>query len=256
MDWQTRRKVLYLLSLIFIIASITVYLLRDTIFPKPTCSDGKQNGFELGVDCGGTCALRCSSEVQPLVATWVRFIKSSEGKYDLVALVSNKNINNAVPFIKYTFTLYDEQGGVLKEVKGSTVTPINGEFPIIRLAVPLIKAPSSIAISFEDGPHYSVAEKSNSPTISVGAERYEIGDPFRVYVSVRNNKRATIKDLPVNVLLYDQNNNVYAVNTTSIPQLGKEEVKEVSFVWNQPTFRDLPVRIKAYPILNPFLRQD
>ncbi len=256
MDWQTRRKFLYTVSFVFVILAASIFLLRDILFPKPTCSDKKQNGFEIGVDCGGTCNLRCSSEVAPLTTLWTRFIKTGENRYDLVAMVSNKNINNAAESVKYTFTVYGEDGSVIKEFSGITATPVNGDFPIMMLSVELLKRPSSVLINFIDKPHYTVRERTESPSVSVGQERYEEGDPFRVYVSVKNNKRKTIEKLPVKVLLYDEYNNVYAVGATVIESLGKEEVKTASFVWNKPYFSAPPTRIRAYPILNPFLTQE
>jgi hypothetical protein len=66
MDWQTRRKIMYALATVITIGAVAVYMLRDTLFPEPTCFDKKQNGYEVAVDCGSICSLRCSSEVAPL----------------------------------------------------------------------------------------------------------------------------------------------------------------------------------------------
>lgn len=252
MDWQTRRRFLYLLATIITVLATTVFLLRDVVFPDPTCRDSKQNGYELGIDCGGTCALRCSSEVVPLSVLWARSIKSSATTYDLVAMVSNKNINNAAQRVIYTFMVYDEKGELVAEVKGVTVTPVNGDFPVIEQAVTLSSKPETVVLRIEDGKHYRVAEKSTSPTISISNERYEAGNIPRVYATVQNRKRQTIRDLPVKVLLLDQDNNVYAVGQTIIPELAKEEFKVVSFTWSSPLPYP-PLRIRAYPIFDPFL---
>lgn len=252
MDWQSRRKILYFLSTFITVVAVTVYLLRETIFPSPTCVDGKQNGFEIGVDCGGLCALRCSSEVVPLSVTWSRFIKVSGSSYDVVAMISNKNINNAAHFVNYTFTLYGQDGQPFQDIKGTTVTPVNGDFPIIRQSITAIKVPKSVTVSIEDAPHYMVNEKSTSPTLSIGNERFEAGDKPRVYVSVQNRKRMTIRNLPIEVVLFDEDNNAYAVGSTNIPELAKEETKTVSFVWESP-LPVAPTRIRAYPIFDPFL---
>lgn len=252
MEWQTRRKFLYSLAFVIAVLAGSIYILRDIFFPKPTCSDKRQNGFEVGVDCGGTCSLRCESEVVPLAVLWTRIIKLSDTTYDLVAMVSNKNINNSASIVKYTFIVYGESGEILKEEKGVTKTPVNGDFPIINLAVPVTGTPKTLVVQIEDGPHYIVKEKSTSPTISIVNERYEEGSNPRVYATVQNRKRQTIRELPVKVILYDQDNNAYAVGQTVIPELAKEESKSVSFVWSSPLEKP-PVRIRAYPIFDPFL---
>lgn len=252
MDWQTRRKILYLLSTVIVVIAAAVYFFRETVFPSPTCFDKKQNSYEIGIDCGGTCSLRCSSEVQPLSVLWTRYIHVRANMYDVVALVSNKNINNSARFVRYTFTLYSANGEVIQEVKGVTLTPVNSDFPIIRQSITALKTPASISLSIEDGPHFTVNEKPTSPTLSIGNEKYEVSDKSRVYAAVQNRKRMTIRDLPVAVVLFDQDNNAYAVGTTVIPELAKEEIKTISFVW-ETVLPQPPTRIKVYPLFDPFL---
>ena len=252
MDWQTRRKVLYFLATLFTLVATTVYLMRDTIFPAPTCFDNKQNGFEIGVDCGGTCSLRCSSEVVPLSVLWVRSLPVSGNRYDFVGMVSNKNINNAAHEVSYTFSLYGADGSVVQEIKGTTATPINGDFPIVRQSISILKPFKSVVLTLGDGSHYSVHEKTTSPTVITSNPEYSVTDRSRVYVAVQNRKLMTIRDLPVNVILYDENNNAYAVGSTVIPTLGKEEIKKAVFVWETP-LPFAPTRIRVYPIFDPFL---
>lgn len=252
MNWNTRRKTLYGSALVIIIISLSLYIFRDILFPVPTCSDGKQNGYELGIDCGGICAPRCASEVEPLIVLWAQTFKTTKSTYDLVAMVSNKNIDNASHGISYTFTVYDSMGRVMREVKGKTVAPISGDFPILEQSVSLPQAPRNVSLAIEDGIHYKVNEKPTSPTLRIGNERYEAGTLPRVYATVTNTKQIIIRNLPVIVVLFDQNNNAYAVGSTLIPQLDKEEAKEISFTWDSPLSFP-PVRIKVYPIFDPFL---
>src|SRR5574343_1212258 len=120
MDWQTRRKIIYFTATLFTIAAISIYVFREKIFPSPTCFDTKQNGYEVGIDCGGVCSLRCSSEVAPLEVLWTRALQTSSTTYDLVAMISNKNIDNASQKFSYIFTVYDNQGQVMEEISGST----------------------------------------------------------------------------------------------------------------------------------------
>lgn len=251
MDWQTRRKFIYASSVIVFLIAFSVYIFLEKIVPVPTCFDNKQNNFESGIDCGGSCSLVCSSEVIPLTVLWTRYIKTDNNTYDLVAMISNNNTNNAAKNIAYTFTTYNTKGEIIDTFKGVAITPISSDFPIIRQDVYLEQIPQNVTLTIEDSSHFTVQEKSTSPVVQVRGERYEDGEISRVYATVRNMKRAVVTDLSLRVLLYDQDNNVYAVGKTVLPRLEDEESKEISFTWkNKLPFS--PLRIKVYPIVNPF----
>ncbi|MCF7843947.1 hypothetical protein K9M47_03575 [Candidatus Gracilibacteria bacterium] len=254
MDWQTRRKLIYAIATILIVGASSMYLFRETIFPTPTCFDKKMNGYEIGVDCGGTCDLspRCVSEIIPLEVMWARAIKSSSTTYDLVAMVSNKNINNAARNISYTFTTYDVQGLMIAETKGVTLAPINGSFPVIKQSIILNKEPTTVTLQIEEEPHYKVHEKPTSPTLRITNERYEAGDTPRVYATIKNTKRTTVSNLPIRVVLFNEEDNAYAVGETILPRLDKEEIKEISFTW-RAALPSAPVRIRVYAIFDPFI---
>ncbi len=251
MDWHTKRRLMYALATLLTISAIGVYFSRNALFPAPTCSDTKQNGFESGVDCGGTCALRCTQEVIPLSTKWSRALFTGPSTYDLVAMVSNKNVNHAAKSLGYTFTAYDAQGAVIREVFGTTTAPVDGDFPIIIQNVRLDKKPASVSTLLFDGPHYTVQEKPTTPTIRTSDIRYEAGSIPRVYAVITNTKRITVSHLRVRVLLFDADDNAYGAGETLIPFLDKEEAKNISFTWNMP-FAFAPTKVRVYPIFDPF----
>ncbi len=249
--WEFKRKLLYAVSATIIIVALAIFFLRGILFPLATCSDGRKNGFEVNIDCGGTCALICKENVNPLSVAWAKAIKTQENRYDLAALVVNTNIDNASREIGYTFTVYDEEGLLTKTVAGTTVVPLDGKFPLIVQNVVLPKKPANVAVVLVDGLHYKVTESPTSPTIRIFERRYEAGVIPRVYTTVANTKRITINNLPVRVLLFDIHDNVYAVGQTIIPELLKEGVKEIVFTWDEP-LPFPPTRIGVYPIFDPF----
>ena len=242
---------MYGLTTFIFVSALAVLILRPYFIKDPTCFDGVKNGFEVNVDCGGTCNLMCKEEVKSLTVIWAKAVLASKGMYDIVALVTNNNIDNSAKETGYTFTLYDEQGSVIKKIAGSTISPLDGKFPIIIQNLPLIKAPVSVIATLTDGPHYKVLESPTSPTIKVLARKYEAGSIPRVYATIANTKHVEIYNLPVSVLLFDNDDNVYAVGKTIVPFLEKEGVKEVVFTWGQP-LPFPPTRINIYPIFNPF----
>lgn len=252
MSWEFRRKFIYAFAVIVTIAGVTVFFLRGVIFPEPSCVDGKQNGYEVGIDCGGVCALRCSQDVVPLTVLWSKALRSGEGKYDLVAMINNSNIDNASQVVAYTFTMYDDKGVVTgDELSGTTTLPLDGKIPVILQNIPLSKKPSNVIVTLRDGPHYTVTESPSSPTIKIANRRFENGQKPRAYAVVVNTKQQEIFNLPVRLVLFDENDNAFAVGQSIVPFLEKEGIKEVIFTWNEP-LPVVPTRIGVYPIFNPF----
>lgn len=251
MDWSTKRKILYGLIVSISVGALIIFFLRSVLFPAPTCSDKKQNGYETGVDCGGVCSLRCSVDVSPMVVLWSKAIQVSKNSYDVVGMVSNKNIDNASYRLGYVFTAYDNNRSVIRTLAGTTTAPVDGNFPIILQNVPFEEIPAEISLELHDTAHFSVLEKPDSPTLRILSRRYENGTIPRVYVTIKNTKQRTLEKLPVYILLFDSNDNVYASAGSVIPFLDKESVEELVFTWNAP-FTVAPTRIGVYPIFNPF----
>lgn len=253
MNWAGKRKFIYAAGVIIAIILVGMYLTRDTLFPSPSCFDTKQNGYEVGIDCGGVCSLQCHSQVIPLSVTWARAVQTSSTTYDFAALVSNKNINNAPRSIGYTFTAYDNEGKIMQTKSGTTVVPVDGDFPVIEQNVHLVSAPASISATVTSNvPHYKVLENPTVPTIRISGTRYEAGSIPRVYTTLTNTKRLVLRDMPVRAVLYDIDGNAFAVGQTVIPQLDKEGVKEIVFTWSR-AFAQSPAQIRIFPILDPFL---
>jgi hypothetical protein len=253
MNWSSQRKFLYAFAVIIFILACGVYLARGFLFKEPTCNDGIKNGFEIGVDCGGTCALKCVQEISPLSVKWSRAVKTSSSTYDLVAMISNKNIDNASRYFTYIFTVYDEQGGVLGVFNGTTTAPIDGDFPLVMQNIHVPREAVSVTTDINDQLHYAVASKPTSFPLKVSNVLYEGDrDASRVYASISNTKRVTFLNIPVRVVLFDVQDNAFAVGETVVPFLDKEETKVLSFVWPYQ-LPQKPSKTRVYPILNPFV---
>ena len=253
MNWGTRRKFIYGLVIILTVTACGVYSLRDVLFPAPTCFDTKQNGYESGIDCGGTCSLRCTQEISPLTVKWTRMLLIAPRRYDFVAMVSNKNIDNAPHALGYSFVVMNESGAEIATINGTTTAPVDGDFPIIKQDVTLPENPKEVIVKLHDGPHYTVLEKPTSPTIRTIGTRYEAGSIPKVFATILNTKRTTLSNIPVRAVLYDVNDNAFAVGETVVPFLDKEGRREISFTWGG-AFEKAPTRILIYPIFDPFLK--
>jgi hypothetical protein len=252
-QWATKRKFIYGAGVLVVLAIWGIYLLRGVLFPVPTCFDQKQNGYETGVDCGGVCSLRCQQEIIPLSVSWARAVPVSSNTYDLVALLSNKNVDNAPQNVRYTFSVYDQGGNLMATTSAVTTVPVDGDFPVVIQHVTFPKVPGEVTATLNANvPHYTVAEKPTTPTLRVSPGTYEAGSVPRVYATVTNQKRIILKDIPVRAVLYDIDGNAYAAGQTVIPVLDKEASQDVAFTWAHP-LPFAPTKIRIYPILDPFL---
>jgi len=252
-NWSSRRKLVYGSGTIIAIILVSIYLFRDTLFPTPTCFDQKQNGYETGIDCGGVCSLRCSQEVIPLSVAWARVLKVSTSTYDFAALISNKNIDNAPRGIAYTFVAYNKEGKEIARIEGTSIAPVDGDFPVVAQNIPLREVPAELSATVSANvPHYTVVEKPTVPTLRISTPQYESGSIPRVYATITNNKRLVLRNIPVRAVLYDTEGNAYAVGQTIIPELGKEAAQNIVFTWDR-AFPFPPTKIRVFPILDPFL---
>ncbi len=251
MEWAKKRKIIYAFATVTIVLVFAVYQLRGVLFPDPTCFDEKQNGFESGIDCGGTCALKCFNEISPVSVEWSRAIKTSKNTYDFVALLSNKNVNSAPVSLGYIFLALNSKGEVIKSEVGSTTALVSGSFPIIKQNVTINQEPASVIVRVTQSPYYATFENPTSPIIRVTDYRYEAGSISRIYITVTNTSRNVYLKLPIRLVAYDERGNVVATGESILPSLSKEEQRQVVFTWHY-TLPTTPTKFRAYPMLSPF----
>jgi cytochrome c-type biogenesis protein CcmE len=253
MDWSSSRKLLYGTSFFVVVLGVVIFSLRTVLFPDPTCFDNKKNGFESGIDCGGTCSLRCSAEVSPLSVLWARALPVGNNMYDIVGVIENTNINNAPKAVAYTFDIYDRGGTKIYTYSGTTTVPVDDDKPIIIQNILLQQVPNKTILTIAQASHYAAAEKPTSPNIKVLRSTYEAGDVPRVYVTIQNTKQTRFESVPVSVILYDENQNAIAAGETIVPSLEREEQKALVFTWREP-FTGQVARIRPYLNADPFAK--
>jgi hypothetical protein len=67
LSWGARRQLMIIGTFVAIIVVIALAIIIPKLNTKPTCSDGKQNGTEQGVDCGGACSKLCAFQTTDVV---------------------------------------------------------------------------------------------------------------------------------------------------------------------------------------------
>lgn len=232
--WSSRRKIIYLaiafIFFVFLIVLPVVYFLYRT----PTCFDGKKNGNETGVDCGGTCQLLCSFEGLDPIVVWSRPFKVAEGVYSAAAYIQNPNPNSET-WISYVFKLYDANNTLIGSRENRTFIPknkvlavfeqnINTEAKVpVRATFELTKQPVWRKTA-ELQPEFAVVQKSMAG---------ETTKP-RIEAMIENKSKQSVNQIEVIALVYNQAGNAIAASRTFVDRLDKDQSARIVFTWLLP----------------------
>ena len=254
MTWAGKRKLQYLggfFGFIFIILFIFLY---PYIFKKPACTDGKMNGAETGIDCGGICSRMCPSSTSEPVILWSRAFPVTGNVYNFVAYIENQNKNSAIENISYEFRAYDENNRLLGRKQGSTYIPPNKQFAIFE---PRFDAGESKvkSITFEFVPPYDWVKKEPSlNTLQVLVDNVILGEDLKSPSLTARVKNESIYDIPlfeVIAILYDAEGNAINASKTFKDGLTSGDTTSVFFTWPNE-FSRTPVVKDVLVSINPF----
>ncbi len=253
LTWARRRQFNYIVGLLcfFLIIGVVIYFVYK---PQPTCFDGKWNGDETGVDCGGPCALACSSQVKNLKIYWARPVEVDAGRYDLVAQVENLNSDLGVRSLDYTFSLYDENNILLTKREGSTFVNPGEKFVIFESRVEVGERVAKKA--FLEFPNKIVWEKAEPINKDIYIERRDfINEPQPVLHLLLGNKRLElVRNVRVVSVLSDINGNVLASSATVVDEIGPSSAQDVYLTWPKPLATE-PTFIDSYWRLSTFVNR-
>jgi len=100
------KQIIYGLGFLAVVFLILLIIYFIWLKPSPTCFDGRKNGGEEGIDCGGPCQ---SCEIQTLKPIQISWIKNFPvGKSTIIAAeIKNPNLNWGAENFSYTFHIYD-----------------------------------------------------------------------------------------------------------------------------------------------------
>src|SRR3989344_4093788 len=166
-QWSAKRRFVYGGGFILVVAVIFAGIAYGVFYRTPTCSDGKQNGTETGVDCGGGCTLLCTNDALAPIVLWSKIFNVSGNVYTAVAYVENPNINSKNSAAGYQFKIYDTQNKLIVTKVGQTSIPKNKKFALFEVGIVLKDSkPKSADFAFTS---FSAWEKDNTkePDISI-----------------------------------------------------------------------------------------
>ncbi|MCX6747656.1 MAG: hypothetical protein NTW98_01770 [Candidatus Nomurabacteria bacterium] len=254
MTWAFRRQITYVVILFVFFLGFGAMVSYPYLTKDPTCNDGKQNGTEVGVDCGGSCQLVCASQVDKISVVWSRIFQVVPGRYNAVAYLENQNPNTAVYKIKYKFRFADKDNIYLGQREGETYIPPAGNFAIFEPAIDMGNSvPVYTTFEFLEAPVWVKVAKEKTDLLELFVSDIVLEDPTtapHLSAKLSNDSLYTIPDVNIIAILYDELGNAY------LNSLNGETEAAINFTWPEPFLSTVVTKeiIPMYNIFNVKLR--
>ncbi len=238
MDHRSQKKLVFgaIYGVLFL---CVVYLLYLPFKPPETCTDGKKNQNETGIDCGGVCGA-CVVEpilenIQVVETAWVFAGKGNE--YDIVGKISNPNNDYGASSVPYTFRILDASGGVLAEYQGTSfILPKETKY-IVETGLALPSKPSRVEMVLKDVAWEKFAGYKERPALDVYNRSFERTSGINFGVAkglVVNNSPFDFTNIGIVVVLRDGNGKVVALHKTDTQTLRSGQQRDFTLPWPDP----------------------
>jgi hypothetical protein len=253
MSWASGRQSKYFLGVLIFVGLVFLVILYPTLTKAPTCSDGKQNGGEAGVDCGGSCRRVCNSQASEPIILWSRAFNITGSSYNLLAMVENQNKDAGIEQVSYEFKVYDTNNLLIGVRDGTTFIPPNQQFAIFEPRFDAGKAQVKSVIFQFTSPFVWLKEAPTLQTMPIPVDHIAFSTtPTPTLTAQINNE--TIYTLPafdVIAILYDANHNAINVSKTYITGMQSNSTAPLLFTWPN-TLGETPVTQDILVQINPF----
>ena len=234
-SWSAKRRFAYGGSVIIIVALVLSGIAWKILNRAPTCSDGKKNGDEKEIDCGGSCKLICTSDALSPIVLWSNVFNVSGDLYIATAYIQNPNINSRNPKADYKFQIFDNNNKLIATKVGLTSIPKNQKFAVFETGI-ILKGvkPKSAEFQFTALSQWEkVTEKEPDVSLHYGTLLATSTQP-RVEGTITNNYLNTIPQIELAVLIMDNKENVLATSRTFVDNLLKGTSQDFVFSWPKP----------------------
>jgi len=255
MTWALRRQLLYVAIVVAFFVVFGFLIIYPKINKAPICTDGKQNGDETGIDCGGTCPVACTFQVDKVSILWSRAFRVVPGRYNAVAYLENHNKNTVINKITYRFRFADKDNIYIGKREGSTYVPPSGNFAVFEPAIDMGNSiPIYTTFEFAEMPIWIQVpeEKINQLKVFVSNIKLENEATSPILsATIKNNSLFQIPEINIVAILYDQAGNAISASRTYLDVLQGEENAEINFTWPE-AFSEKVIAKEIIPMYNIF----
>ncbi|MEI9966622.1 MAG: FtsW/RodA/SpoVE family cell cycle protein [Candidatus Moraniibacteriota bacterium] len=257
---RSLKRAFIVFLLIAILGALGFGVYWSFLHTAPTCMDGKQNGRETGVDCGGVCSNACMAPIaiQDLQITEVALMPGGTGKTDALGVIYNPNDTSGASRFSYTFEIKDASGQVVATQTGTnTILPQERKTLLaIGLMTPQASGLSgTLRVGNPEWEQFSGYQ--SRPNLNIYNRRYTelgpgSGPGFSEAVGlVSNESPYDFRVLTVVVVLRDTNGKPLAANSTQMNTVASGEQRDFRLVWPEAfpgavTAVDMTIDADAY----------
>tara|TARA_B100000508_G_scaffold52170_1_gene40474 strand:+ start:2007 stop:3299 length:1293 start_codon:yes stop_codon:yes gene_type:complete len=214
-----------------------VYLAN--FYAAPTCFDGRQNGDEAGIDCDGSCLRVCAFNAESPIVRWSRSFEVVSGQYNAVAYVENPNETIGTPELRYTMSLYDEEG-LITERSGVTFLPPDGAYPIFEGRIFTDgRVPTQTFIDIEQPEVWLPVELGREQFNLVRRELTGADTQPRLDATLVNNALTPTGEVEVIATIFDANGNALTASQTVVDDFIPRSEANLVFTWPEPIAKTL-----------------
>jgi len=232
-SWAVRRKFLVISIVVLVILAGAYGGYAIFLKKPPTCFNGKQDGIESGVDCGGSCARLCTSEVKNPIMRWdPRVFKVSEGNYSVLVYFENPNANASMAKAPYTIRLLGPKNAIIEERKGYISIPKHDTFAILETNFSSPKIVPTKADFSWDGNLEWTRDDSQAPSLSIDNKSLTNADTKpRIDAVVSNKSLTDIPALELIAIVTDGAGNAVGASKTIIKDVVHGGIFPITFTW-------------------------
>jgi len=239
MTWALKRQIFYIVILVLFFSIFGFIIVYPKFNKEPTCVDGKQNGSETGIDCGGSCALACIAQVDDISVLWARAFRVIPGRYNALAYIVNHNQNAGIRKIHYRFRFADAKNIYIGKRESSTFIPPGGSFAIFEPGIDIGNSvPVYVNFEFTDQtPLWEQISPELNKQLKVLVSEIKLTDETtspRLSAVIKNSSLFTIPDVGVIAILYDDKHNAISTSRTYLEKLGPLQSANINFTWPEP----------------------
>ncbi|HEY4498966.1 MAG TPA: hypothetical protein VJH94_02785 [Candidatus Paceibacterota bacterium] len=254
LSWGAKRRFIVLAIAILIVVLIFTWYGFAKFYAPPSCTDGKQNQEELGVDCGGPCARLCPNQAPDLIVRWQRSFPVTNASYNALAYIESSNPRLGSKNVNYIFKLYNKENVLVAERAGTTTIPPQRIVPIFEGDIRTgNRVPNRIVFQFEGTPVWETLSAVGPNVAITDQDARDLDSLPLISALLRNNSAKSLHNVAVAVIVYDKDNNARAASQTVVESVKALESADLLFSWPTP-FAFSVGRIEIVPRLYPGLQ--
>ena len=233
--WAYWRRVQYGAGVGVVFLLLVILLYFKFFYATPTCFDGRQNGGESGIDCGGACTRICALGVIPPVVQWAQAFRVTEGQYNAVAYVENRNKGVGTSALSYTFTLYNDKGSVITTRSGKTSLPPDGVYPIFEGRIAVGKEiPARTFLELVSVDNWQGATAGRAQFEVRSRALVSADSKPRLNTAIYNTSLEEVQNMEIVATIFDVSGKALTASQSVIPRFAGREEQQVVFTWPEP----------------------